>query len=73
MSFLLHISISQITVTIGANHLSTKCVSKTEISNICVKADTFLKSIKMSKSPEETIEFIALKKRKEKKKGKTPK
>jgi len=61
MSFSLHISISQITSTIRANHLSTKCVSKTEISNICTKADTFFKSIKMSKSSRETIELIALK------------
>lgn len=42
-AFLSRISVSQITGTIGANHLSTECVSKTEIANICIKANAFKK------------------------------
>lgn len=63
-AFLSRISVSQITGTIGANHLSTECVSKTEIANICIKANAFKKKIKINKSLSKTIELIALKKKK---------
>lgn len=68
--FLSRISISQITGTIGANHLSTERVSKTETSNICIKANTFKKKVKISKSLSKTIELIALKKKKKRHKSK---